>query len=101
MRILLDENVPIALRHLLPAAYVTTISYLKLKSAPDDVVLQHASEGFDVLITADQNMVFQQNLSSISARLIILPSTRINQIIDVLPAIVAALASDAKVTAIK
>jgi predicted nuclease of predicted toxin-antitoxin system len=101
MRILLDENVPIALRHQLSGHAVKTIAYLKLKSAPDLDVLKQASDNFDVLITADQNMIFQQNVSKVAARLIILPSTRINQIMQCLPEVLLALQSDEKIILIK
>src|SRR5947209_14313621 len=71
-RILLDQNVPAPLRHLLREPAVTThqIGWGRLSNG--DLLAQAESAGFDVLITADQSIRYQQNLAQRRIALVVL-----------------------------
>jgi hypothetical protein len=92
-RILLDENVPIGLRQHLLADEVETIQHLNLKST-DEAVVVGVAQAYDVLITADKILPFQQNLILMSFQLIVLLSNRIKEILACLEKIEAAIALD-------
>jgi predicted nuclease of predicted toxin-antitoxin system len=81
-RILLDENVPVSLSKYLKDHDVRTISQLKLKASNDATVLKTASADFDILITADKTLRFEQNLATQSVSLIILPTNRLAGILE-------------------
>jgi predicted nuclease of predicted toxin-antitoxin system len=97
-RILLDENVPVSLSKYLKDHDVRTINQLKLKASNDATVLRTASADFDVLITADKTLRFEQNLAVQSVSLIILPTNRLAGILERIDDINAALFSKKKLT---
>ncbi len=83
MRVLLDENVPVGLAPELTGHEVKTVSSLGWSGVTNSELLRRASEQFDVLVTMDQNVPFQQNLSS---RLgVVLVRARSNRLIHVRP----------------
>ncbi|MEO0672868.1 MAG: DUF5615 family PIN-like protein [Pseudomonadota bacterium] len=62
---LLDANVPHALRHDLRRFEVTTAQYAGLAHLQNGLLLSAAEdEGFEVFVTLDRNIVAQQLLSS-------------------------------------
>ena len=63
MRVLFDENVPENLRHSFQDYYVATVTWMGWKGVENGSLLRLAESQFDVLITLDKNMPFQQNLS--------------------------------------
>ena len=63
-KVLLDENLPHALRNHLPKHEVVTGAYAGLAGYKNGVLLRAAAEGcFDVLLTADKTLPFEQNLA--------------------------------------
>ena len=63
MRILLDECVDYRLRHYFFGHDCQTCGYAKLRELSNGRLLAAAeSAGFDVLVTVDKNMVYQQSL---------------------------------------
>lgn len=50
-------------------------------------LLRRAEMQFDVLITADQKLRFQQNLSDKRLAVIVLPTNQVRRVIELLPAI--------------
>ena len=71
MKVLLDECLPRRLRQELPGFEVHTVASINWAGQPDDTLLTRAAAaGFDFLLTADQNLPFQQNLA-------LLPSLRV------------------------
>lgn len=64
LRILFDKNVPVGLRRFLPEHEVRTIEEMSWPPQIENGQLIAAAEasGFEILITADQNIRFQQNL---------------------------------------
>ena len=76
MRILFDKNVPIGVRRFLLKHEVRTIVKMEW---PDQLengeLLQEAEQSdFDVLVTADQNIRYQQNLTGRKLALLVLGS---------------------------
>ena len=64
MRILLDEQLPRQLARHFPGHGVRTVQQQGWAGLGNGELLRRAaSEGFDVFITADQNLRFQQNLA--------------------------------------
>ncbi len=65
MLVLLDENLPHGLRVLIPGHYVRTVEYQGWKSLSNGALLKAAEDvGFNVIVTADQGIRHQQNLTA-------------------------------------
>ena len=85
MKILLDENVPHKLRRALGDRDVVTVDFMGWNGLKNGELLQHAAAGgFEVFVTADQNLTFQQNLTGSALRVIVLVA-RSNTLEDLLP----------------
>ena len=96
MRLLIDECIDERLRLLFPGHEVETARYANLAGLKNGRLLEAAEEaGFDVLITADQNIPDQQNLSGRKIALVILcgPTNRLRDLALLVPAAVSAIAS--------
>lgn len=76
MRILFDKNVPVGVRRFLRKHEVRTVMDLKWDPQLENGELLKAAEAdaFDVLITADQNIRYQQNLERRQLSLLVLGS---------------------------
>lgn len=77
MRILFDQGTPVPLRHALAGHDVET-AYERGWSTFDNGDLLRAAEAgsFDVFITTDQNLRYQQNLVGRRLSILVLPTTR-------------------------
>ena len=62
MKILLDECVPWPMRRLLSGHYCTTVQAQGWGGVKNGELLQLAEGMFDLFITSDQNIRYQQNL---------------------------------------
>lgn len=76
MRILLDHNVPVGVRSFLARHEVRTIVEMKWRPQLENGELLDAAEtaGFDVLLTSDQNIRYQQNPKGRKLALVVLGS---------------------------
>ena len=76
MRILFDKNVPVGVRGFLPNHEVQTFAEMQWPDQLENGELLTMAEqaGFDVMVTSDQNIPYQQNLSGRKLALIILGS---------------------------
>jgi len=72
MKLLLDECVPQRLIDDFPGHDVYTAEAAELLGVKNGALLRAAAAQFDVLITVDQKMSFQQNLKKFDLALIIL-----------------------------
>jgi len=72
MRILLDESLPRRLRDDFPGHEVTTVAEAGWSGRRNGELLQIAAGRFDLFVTADQNLQFQQNLSALPISVAIL-----------------------------
>jgi predicted nuclease of predicted toxin-antitoxin system len=72
-RILFDENVPDGIRRHLIGHTVETAPELGLADLTNGDLIEAAEKaGFDIFITADQNLAYQQNLTGRRLALIVL-----------------------------
>ena len=73
MRVLLDENLPSKLRRLFEVEVeVVTVGYRDWKGKENGELLKSAESEFDVLVTMDQGIPQQQNLSEIKMGIVLL-----------------------------
>ena len=73
MRVLLDENLPHALRRNLSHHETVTAAYAGLAGYKNGALLKAAIEaGFDVLVTADKTLQHEQNLSGFDIAIVLL-----------------------------
>ncbi|MBM4063391.1 MAG: hypothetical protein FJ265_20170 [Planctomycetes bacterium] len=93
MRILFDQGVPVPLRGLLEGHAVET-AFERSWSTRTNGELLHAAEaaGFEVLLTTDKRLRFQQSLAGRRLAVLILPTTRWPDIREHAGEVLAALA---------
>jgi len=72
MRILLDESLPRKLGFLLVGHHVRTVQQVGFSGLANGKSLLAAASDFDVLITGDQNMEYQQNHACLPLGVIVL-----------------------------
>ena len=72
MKLLLDECAPKRLKNDFPGHEILTVEDVGLKGLKNGELLRAAAEEFDVLITVDRRMQFQQNLLKLDLALVIL-----------------------------
>ena len=85
MKILLDECLPLDLRHHLPGHEVHTAQWAGFKSLKNGQLLFEAERaGYDLFLTVDQGIPDQQNLAGRKISVLIIRA-RTNQIEDLLP----------------
>ena len=75
MKILFDQGTPAPLRHALPGHAVSTAYEMSWASLTNGDLLDAAERSFDVLVTTDQNLPYQQNLAGRRLAVLILPTT--------------------------
>ncbi len=91
MKILLDENLPQRLKFQLKEYETFTVREMRWDAFKNGVLLKMMiQEKFDIFITADQNLEYQQNLKSLSVAIIVLiiPTLRYEDIELLLPKLV-------------
>jgi len=76
MRVLLDECVPGRLRRELSEHDVRTVPEMGWASKENGELLELASPTFDVFITTDQKLSYQQNVSDFDIAVIVLAAPR-------------------------
>jgi len=72
MKLLLDECAPKRLKNDFPGHEIRTVEDVGLKGLKNGELLRAAAEEFDVLITVDRRMQFQQNLLEFDLTLVVL-----------------------------
>jgi hypothetical protein len=75
MRVLFDQGTPAPLRLFLIDHEVTTAHELGWSDLRNGELLSAAEGKFDVFITTDQNLRYQQNLSGRNLAILVLPTT--------------------------
>ena len=82
MRVLLDENLPHRLRSKLTGCEAVTAADAGLSGLKNSALLRAAiNAGFDVLVTADKTLQYEQNLSRHAIGIVLL-STNLWQLIQ-------------------
>lgn len=93
MRILLDECVPSPLRNLLSAHDCATTQQLGWAGIRNGELLRLAESQFDLFITADQNLRYQQNLRGRRIAILELSTNRLHRLQAAQQLILSAIAS--------
>ena len=93
MRVLLDENLPVDLAAELVGHDVATVSGLGWQGVKNGELLQRAQGTFDVLVTMDRNLEFQQPVSSLDLCVVLAlaPSNRMVHLRPIIPALLQAI----------
>jgi predicted nuclease of predicted toxin-antitoxin system len=93
MRVLLDECVPRKLRRELPGHDVKTVAEMGWSGTKNNALLRLAAAQFDVLLTVDQGIPYQQNLPGLDLALVIVraPNNDINDLRPKMPEVLRVL----------
>jgi predicted nuclease of predicted toxin-antitoxin system len=94
MKVLFDVNMPHPLRRELPCHQVLTAQsqgWAELENG--DLVTVAEREGFDVLVTADKNLRYQQNLTSRKIAILVVPTNKLKVLLGLAPFFRAKLGS--------
>ena len=93
MRIILDENLPKPLKRIFPGHTVTTVQEEGLAGTVNGALLAQLEGKFNVFITADKNLRYQQNLSDRKLAIVELPTNRLPFLRPIFPRITATVES--------
>ena len=95
MRLLLDECVPKRLKRELPGHDVQTVQDMGWAGIKNGALLKLAAGQFDALLTVDQGIEYQQNLSGLSISVVVMlaASNDVDDLRPLLPRVEQALAS--------
>ncbi len=93
MKILLDESVPRLLKLSLPQLDISTVQEMGWAGIRNGELLRRAETQFDVLVTADQNLRYQQNLSGRKLAILVLPSNQVPVVTQLIPQVETTLAT--------
>lgn len=93
MRILLDEDLPRRLGNHLVGHYAETVPSCGWAGVKNGRLLALAATRFDVFLTMDQNLEFQQNLAALPVAVLVIDavSNRIKHLEPLVPALLAAI----------
>lgn len=93
MRVLLDECVPRGLRDDLPGHEVKTVAEAGWAGVKNGELLRLAASQFDLLITVDRNLEYQQSFTGLSLALIVVhaPSNDIAVLRPLMPNVLVAI----------
>jgi len=93
MRILLDESLPRRIGAELSGHSVTAVPEMGWSGVKNGELLGLAADHFDVFLTADQNLQYQQNLAALSISVVVLvaQSNRLEALRPLIPALLTCL----------
>ena len=87
MKILLDESVPHIVQTRLSQLDIRTVQDVGWAGIKNGELLRRAETEFNVFVTADQQLRYQQNLSGRTLAIIVLPTNQVRTVVSLLPAI--------------
>ena len=95
MRILLDESLPTELRDELQQHAVRSVQEMGWSALKNGELLRRAVGQFEVFLTADQNLQYQQNVRNlpVAVAVLVAKSNRIQSLRPLIPDLLSALAS--------
>ena len=94
MRVLLDEQLPRRLARELTGHDVRTVQQQGWSGLKNGELLRRAAAaGFEIFLTADQNLQFQQNLAQARLAVVVLiaPSNKLEDLLPLIPSALAAI----------
>ena len=91
MNILFDENFPRPLRRFFPTHQATTVQKMEWLEAENGDLLEIAEAEFDLLLSTDKGMKYQQNFTGRNIAVITLPAfdNRIETLTLLMPKVLA------------
>lgn len=94
-RALLDENLPRQLKRELPGFDVRTVAEVGWAGIKNGKLLRLAEPEFDLFVTADRNLSYQQPTASFQLGIVVLRArtTKLEDLLPLVPAILEALHS--------
>jgi hypothetical protein len=87
VKILLDESVPRLLKVRLPQLNISTVQEMGWAGIQNGELLRRAEEVFDVFITADQNLRYQQQRTGRKLAILVLPSNQVPAVAQLVPVV--------------
>lgn len=87
MKVLLDEGVPDVIQKRLKHLSIATIREMGWRGVKNGALLDLMAGEFQIIITNDKNLPFQQNLLRRQISAIIIPNNRIKTLVALLPKI--------------
>jgi predicted nuclease of predicted toxin-antitoxin system len=87
LKILLDESVPHIVQTRLSHLDIRTVQDMGWAGIKNGELLRRAETEFNVFVTADQQLLYQQNLSGRTLAIIVLPTNQVRTVVSLLPAI--------------
>ena len=91
MKIIIDECVPHIVKKCLPHRQIKTVQEMGWAGVKNGELLKLVEERFEVFITSDKNLRYQQNLRDFTIAILLLPSNQVPVIKKLLPQIDEAL----------
>ncbi len=91
MKIIIDECVPSIVKRGLPERGIVSVQEMGWAGVKNGKLLKLVSDEFDVFITSDKNLRYQQNLDDLELAIVLLPSNQVPVVKDLLPQIDIAL----------
>ena len=94
-RVLLDENLPRLLKRELPGFEVRTVAEVGWAGIKNGRLLRLAESELDIFVTADQNLSYQQPITTFRLGIVVLKgrTTKLEDLLPLVPATREALAS--------
>ncbi len=86
----MDESAPRLIQARLPEFEIRTVQEMGWTGLKNGELLKRAEEQFDVFVTADKNLRFQQSLSGKRLSVIVLPGNQVPVVASLLPTIAEA-----------
>ncbi len=90
MRILLDENLPVDLTAELAGHEVASVPRLGWQGVKNSELLGRAQGRFDVLVTMDSNLEFQQNIAGLELAVLVI-TAQSNRMVHLRPLVAGIL----------
>ncbi len=93
MKVILDECLPRKLKSCFEGYEVATVPEMSWAGRKNGALVRQAEMSFDVFVTADQNIQYQQNLCSISIRMIVMvaPNNQFETLLPLIPKMLRAM----------
>ena len=87
VKLLLDESLPRRLKESFNRHEVRTVPEMGWQGTKNGELLQLAAAEFDVFVTADQNLQYQQNLTGVDIGIVVLAAvtTRLADLLPIVP----------------
>ena len=93
MKILLDEGVPKTIQKRLSKLSISNVEDMGWRGIKNGALLDLMTGQFQILVTTDKNLSFQQNLEKRQISVVILPTNDVPSVIELLPQIEQAIAA--------